>query len=245
MAIYLSLPMIEMGPWAPDRWRTEDVRSKFLAFGGAQPHECIGKHLALLELQLFVKILCKDYDFKPSSRRLRNADLELPHLEFEIRPIAKRQIDTLYNHLVQAVDEIEMHAQALETIMKTVDNLRELLDVPKPFELIIHDPNGASEFHPMDWHGQGASLAGREVVRLRWRPPGERAHQVLVKEIKNSNGKRKLLTRRMLHGETWEASALHCIEEDLVMKPRTGKQLLAQKAFDAKSYTFFQEPPLT
>ena len=40
MAIYLSLPMIEMGPWAPDRWRTEDVRSKFLAFGGAQPHEC-------------------------------------------------------------------------------------------------------------------------------------------------------------------------------------------------------------
>ncbi|CAK9032848.1 Hypothetical protein SCF082_LOCUS20229 [Durusdinium trenchii] len=86
-----------------------------------------------------------------------NADLELPHLEFEIRPIAKRQIDTLYNHLVQAVDEIEMHAQALvedqytkETIMKTVDNLRELLDVPKPFELIIHDPNGASEFHPMD-----------------------------------------------------------------------------------------------
>ncbi|CAL1130978.1 unnamed protein product [Cladocopium goreaui] len=27
-----------------------------------------------------------------------NADLELPHLEFEIRPIAKRQIDTLYNH---------------------------------------------------------------------------------------------------------------------------------------------------
>ncbi|CAK9020320.1 unnamed protein product [Durusdinium trenchii] len=64
MAIYLSLPMIEMGPWAPDRWRTEDVRSKFLAFGGAQPHECIGKHLALLELQLFVKILCKDYDFK-------------------------------------------------------------------------------------------------------------------------------------------------------------------------------------
>lgn len=52
----------------------------------------------------------------------------------------------------------------------------------------------------------------------------------------------------MLHGETWEVqlaamglghggralwsftrfqeSALHCIEEDLVMKPRTGKQLL-------------------
>lgn len=89
--------------------------------------------------------------------------------------------------------------------------------------------------------GKPLRLADSTVVRLRWRPPGERAHQVLVKEIKNSNGKRKLLTRRMLHGETWEESALHCIEEDLVMKPRTGKQLLAQKAFDAKSYTFFQE----
>lgn len=47
----------------------------------------------------------------------------------------------------------------------------EACQVPKPFELIIHDPNGASEFHPMDWHGQGASLAGREVVvhpRVVW-----------------------------------------------------------------------------
>lgn len=42
------------------------------------------------------------------------------------------------------------------------------------------------------------------MVRLRWRPPGERGYQVLVKEQKNSKGKRKLLTRRMLNGETWE-----------------------------------------
>lgn len=83
-----------------------------------------------------------------------NADLELPHLEFEIRPIAKRQIDTLYNHIIRAVDEIEMHAEGLvedlatkAEIMKTVVNLRELLDVPVPFDLVIHDPMGKSEFN--------------------------------------------------------------------------------------------------
>lgn len=38
-----------------------------------------------------------------------------------------------------------------------------------------------------------------------------------------------------------QESALHCIEEDLVMKPRTGKQLLAQRSFDTKSYTFLEE----
>lgn len=89
--------------------------------------------------------------------------------------------------------------------------------------------------------GKPLRLADSTVVRLKWRPPGERGYQVLVKEIKNSNGKQKLLTRRMLQGETWEESALHCIEEDLSMKPRTGKQLLAQRSFDAKSYTFLEE----
>jgi len=89
--------------------------------------------------------------------------------------------------------------------------------------------------------GKPLRLADSTVVRLKWRPQGERGYQVLVKEIKNGNGKRKMLTRRMLHGETWEESALHCIEEDLVMKPRTGKQLLAQRSFDAKSYTFLEE----
>jgi len=89
--------------------------------------------------------------------------------------------------------------------------------------------------------GKPLRLADSTVVRLRWRPPGERAFQVLVKEILNGNGRRKLLTRRMLHGETWEESALHCIEEDLAMKPNHGKYLLGQRSFDKSSYTFLQE----
>lgn len=39
--------------------------------------------------------------------------------------------------------------------MKTVVSLRELLDVPEPFDLVIHDPMGKSEFEPMDLRHQG------------------------------------------------------------------------------------------
>ena len=50
-----------------------------------------------------------------------------------------------------------MHAEGLvedaatkAEIMKTVVSLRELLDVPQAFDLVIHDPAGKSEFKPMD-----------------------------------------------------------------------------------------------
>uniref|UniRef100_A0A7S2CUF0 Cytochrome P450 n=1 Tax=Alexandrium andersonii TaxID=327968 RepID=A0A7S2CUF0_9DINO len=48
----------------PDRWTPEVTRSDFLAFGGSQPHACIGRHLALLELQVFARVLCREYDFE-------------------------------------------------------------------------------------------------------------------------------------------------------------------------------------
>ena len=34
--------------------------------------------------------------------------------------------------------------------MKTVVSLRELLDVSEPFDLVVHDPMGGSEFKPME-----------------------------------------------------------------------------------------------
>ena len=40
------------------------MQDKFTVFGGNQPHECIGKHLALVELQLFARILCREYNFQ-------------------------------------------------------------------------------------------------------------------------------------------------------------------------------------
>jgi len=65
MAFYFATNLINMGKdFNPDRWTPELVRSQFLVFGGPQPHECIGKYLALMELQLFAKILCKEYEFE-------------------------------------------------------------------------------------------------------------------------------------------------------------------------------------
>ena len=46
------------------RSRCNSSKDRFLVFGGHQPHECIGKYLALVELQLFARILCRDYDFE-------------------------------------------------------------------------------------------------------------------------------------------------------------------------------------
>lgn len=89
--------------------------------------------------------------------------------------------------------------------------------------------------------GKPLRLADSTVVRLKWRQPGDSRFQVLVKEIKNSGGRRKLLTRRMLNGETWEESALACLEEDLGVKSKDCKYLLAQKSNDKSSYTFLQE----
>ncbi|CAE7584681.1 unnamed protein product [Symbiodinium natans] len=64
MAILFSPLLKELGDtFDPDRWLTLD-KDRFLVFGGHQPHECIGKHLALVELQLFARILCRDYDFE-------------------------------------------------------------------------------------------------------------------------------------------------------------------------------------
>eukprot|EP00405_Crypthecodinium_cohnii_P025406 CAMPEP_0206488050 /NCGR_PEP_ID=MMETSP0324_2-20121206/42109_1 /ASSEMBLY_ACC=CAM_ASM_000836 /TAXON_ID=2866 /ORGANISM="Crypthecodinium cohnii, Strain Seligo" /LENGTH=476 /DNA_ID=CAMNT_0053966855 /DNA_START=51 /DNA_END=1481 /DNA_ORIENTATION=+ len=46
----------------PSRWTPEQVASLgWLPFGGHQPHSCIGRNLALLELQLFARILCREY----------------------------------------------------------------------------------------------------------------------------------------------------------------------------------------
>lgn len=47
----------------PDRWTPENARD-FLAFGGSQPHSCVGRYLALLELQAFARVLCKEYEFE-------------------------------------------------------------------------------------------------------------------------------------------------------------------------------------
>eukprot|EP00931_Biecheleriopsis_adriatica_P049678 TRINITY_DN28740_c0_g1_i1.p1 TRINITY_DN28740_c0_g1~~TRINITY_DN28740_c0_g1_i1.p1 ORF type:complete len:1780 (+),score=334.12 TRINITY_DN28740_c0_g1_i1:386-5341(+) len=85
--------------------------------------------------------------------------------------------------------------------------------------------------------GQPLRLADSTVVRLKWKPYGESAYHVLVRETDKK--KRKLLTRRKLNGETWEESAMLCIEEDLSLQPHQSRSLL--RPGDKGHYTFMEE----
>merc|ERR1719215_1127091 len=65
-AVLIGRQLATMGnEFDPDRW-TPDYARKWgmLPFGGHQPHSCIGRHLVLLELQIFVRMLCREYKFQ-------------------------------------------------------------------------------------------------------------------------------------------------------------------------------------
>eukprot|EP00961_Rhodomonas_salina_P272565 3683112-Rhodomonas_salina.3 len=86
-----------------------------------------------------------------------SAVLELPDIEFEIGADAKRKIDSIYNHIGSAVYNLSMHVSTLgkqlsndhkEKIGETVQQLNALLDVEKPFTILLHDRTGISEIVP-------------------------------------------------------------------------------------------------
>eukprot|EP00285_Hemiselmis_virescens_P009345 CAMPEP_0173378456 /NCGR_PEP_ID=MMETSP1356-20130122/1611_1 /TAXON_ID=77927 ORGANISM="Hemiselmis virescens, Strain PCC157" /NCGR_SAMPLE_ID=MMETSP1356 /ASSEMBLY_ACC=CAM_ASM_000847 /LENGTH=263 /DNA_ID=CAMNT_0014331529 /DNA_START=70 /DNA_END=858 /DNA_ORIENTATION=+ len=85
------------------------------------------------------------------------AVVEIPELEFEIGADSKRKIDSLYNLIASAVYNLSMHVSTLgnaisddhkEKIGETVDELNKLLDVEKPWTLLLHDRTGLSEIRP-------------------------------------------------------------------------------------------------
>merc|ERR1712094_46012 len=89
--------------------------------------------------------------------KAEDAQVEIPHLEFVICSERNRRIDSLYQHLATASENIEQHAQMLgdspeerTKLLAAVEGLRALLDVEEPFELIVLDPSGMSEFNPAD-----------------------------------------------------------------------------------------------
>eukprot|EP00933_Yihiella_yeosuensis_P009008 TRINITY_DN114768_c0_g1_i1.p1 TRINITY_DN114768_c0_g1~~TRINITY_DN114768_c0_g1_i1.p1 ORF type:complete len:213 (-),score=54.73 TRINITY_DN114768_c0_g1_i1:286-924(-) len=86
-----------------------------------------------------------------------DAKLLIPSLEFEIGLEQKRHIDSVYNHVITAYENLNNHAKLLgenseerRNIEETVETLKALLDVEKPFEIVIEDPTGLSEFKPSD-----------------------------------------------------------------------------------------------
>ena len=89
-----------------------------------------------------------------------DAAVRIPHLEFEIGADSKRRIDTVYNHITNAVWNLSSHLRSkvgdaestdqAVALSETVDALEGLLDVDEPFDIVVDDPTGASQFKPND-----------------------------------------------------------------------------------------------
>ena len=97
-----------------------------------------------------------------------DAAIRIPHLEFEIGADNKRRIDTVYNHITNAVWNLSSHLRAQSqgggevtgdaaAILETVDALEALLDVDEPFDIVVDDATGTSLFKPAE---------GVEIVEL-------------------------------------------------------------------------------
>jgi len=49
----------------PDRWANADMeRESFLTFGGHAPHSCVGRSLAMLEMQVFARVIAREYEIE-------------------------------------------------------------------------------------------------------------------------------------------------------------------------------------
>lgn len=78
----------------------------------------------------------------------------IPELEFEIQGPEKNVIDSLYNHLARAITNLEQHAQmnkgadSTSAILEAIEELRNCLDVEKPFTWVVDDPHGLCEINP-------------------------------------------------------------------------------------------------
>ncbi|CAE8603987.1 unnamed protein product, partial [Polarella glacialis] len=80
------------------------------------------------------------------------ASIEIPELEFAIRPQERRRIDTIYNIIAAAIFHLGDHIQKnsreggvissdhIDGICSTIDSLNVLLDVDRPFTVVIVDP---------------------------------------------------------------------------------------------------------
>lgn len=96
-----------------------------------------------------------------------SAVMEFPDIEFEIGADGKRKIDSLYNHIAAAVYNLSMHVSTLGAglsedskgkIAQTIHELNVLLDVEKPFTILLHDRTGISEIRPE--HGVTTQFGG-------------------------------------------------------------------------------------
>merc|ERR1711972_937374 len=90
------------------------------------------------------------------------AMVEIPEIEFAIRPDSKRRIDTIYNLIAAAVynlgDHVRLNSRAQGSmsddeatkICDAIDSLNRLLDLEQGFTFVLSDPQGVSDLKPID-----------------------------------------------------------------------------------------------
>merc|ERR1711998_175040 len=97
----------------------------------------------------------------------KGARVWIPEIEFEISADGMRHVDTVYNHIADAIFKLGQHVQEQAaagvaederfTIMDTAAALNIMLDVEDPWTWIVHDPDGLSTFKP-DGEGDGSVI---------------------------------------------------------------------------------------
>uniref|UniRef100_A0A7S1FJQ6 Zinc finger ZPR1-type domain-containing protein n=1 Tax=Noctiluca scintillans TaxID=2966 RepID=A0A7S1FJQ6_NOCSC len=83
-----------------------------------------------------------------------DAILEIPSLEWTMGASMERQIDSLYNHLAHAREDLDLRTKGMvgdnperqSAIQEAVVALGKCLDVEEPFDVVVTDPAGLSEF---------------------------------------------------------------------------------------------------
>jgi len=87
------------------------------------------------------------------------ADIDIPEIEFGIRPRERRRVDTIYNIIAAAIFHLGDHVQKntraggmseddQKKFSAIIESLNLLLDVEEPFTVVIRDPQGVSELKP-------------------------------------------------------------------------------------------------
>jgi mediator of RNA polymerase II transcription subunit 31 len=88
--------------------------------------------------------------------KAEDATLRIAEMEFEISASGKKRVDAIYQHLALAMWDLTEHAKQLEgspdgaAIASSVADLSALLDLGKPWTLVLLDPTGRSKISPMD-----------------------------------------------------------------------------------------------
>lgn len=75
-----SFHMPRSDEFEPDRWTPEASRKDFVVFGGHSPHSCVGRGLALLEMQILMEVLASgEYGYEVVDSTITNGLLALEY----------------------------------------------------------------------------------------------------------------------------------------------------------------------